>query len=432
MTKKGTFKMNRIALFALAMVLSMSLVLPVFATPGEKVSLGTEENPAKAALTKIFQMPENTDTPDIEFEFTFEPIAFDDSDDPDDMAKFPAEDLDITVEFSNSSISITDEDIGVKTLMIQEEIFKDVDWKHEGKYEFLVKETQNTYNITDEFEEKMIYSQGQYGVEVYIMEGKDGKLFVFAILAKIVVHDESNKDENIGDKVIVDPGTDKELTIEGDHSRMIFTNIYVKNNGTPEITDPEDPDPEEIDEFSTLKITKKVDDKGDKTQSFNFRATVDLPAVGDLEDDWDSYTAYKVGKDAANNIHIEEIIFTVGDEKTFTLKHGEYLAFTDMHVGASFIAQEDGIQNFTPDYIIVKNGNSEAKVIGDKGKLLSTGLKRIGESDNRADYTNTQGMVTPTGISVDNLPYIVLIMASVFALAGYIAIKFRLKGKSNA
>ena len=425
MTKKGTLNMKRIVYFALAMVLGMSLVLPAFADP---VSVAkSEAEPAKAALTKIFQMPGGTNTPDIAFTFEFEPEAFDYNEaNKSKLPPIPS----FNVNFSEADNAKIGGD--VKTYIKETEILKDIDWPEEGVYTYSVTEKKDTYKLgtIDEFEEKLIYSPAKYDIEVYVAQGEQG-LYILAIAAYIVINDDSNKDEEVGEKVDPTPGGDP--SIEGDYSKMIFTNTYVKNNGTPEITDPEDPeDPEVIDDYAVFKVTKTVDDKGDKDKPFSFKAKVNVPAIGVDPAEQVEYMAYLVKKDAAGKLVVTEKPFKLNDEESFELKHGEYLAFTDMHVGASFNVTEEGTPNYTPSYTFVKDSKPVDNDKAAKGEPLSTGLRRIGETKNSADYLNTAGLTIPTGISVDNLPYIVLIIASLFALVGYIAIKTRMNAKTNA
>jgi len=51
---------------------------------------------------------------------------------------------------------------------------------------------------------------------------------------------------------------------------------------------------------------------------------------------------------------------------------------------------------------------------------------------NMAEFTNTYDMVAPTGISVNDLPYVVLIGIAVAALVGFIIFKSRKREENDA
>jgi hypothetical protein len=56
----------------------------------------------------------------------------------------------------------------------------------------------------------------------------------------------------------------------------------------------------------------------------------------------------------------------------------------------------------------------------------TSGSKLVGETTaaaSHADFTNTREEITPTGIIMNNLPYVGLILLAVAALIAYIAVK---------
>jgi hypothetical protein len=55
-----------------------------------------------------------------------------------------------------------------------------------------------------------------------------------------------------------------------------------------------------------------------------------------------------------------------------------------------------------------------------------------GKNSNYAKYTNTRATVTPTGVNVDDLPYVALIALVLVALGGYIVFAARKRSSNNA
>jgi hypothetical protein len=64
-------------------------------------------------------------------------------------------------------------------------------------------------------------------------------------------------------------------------------------------------------------------------------------------------------------------------------------------------------------------------VDGTEGQPLSTGNHFLKEKIDRADFANKYKTVTPTGIAVNDLPYIVMIALAISGLAAFVALKSR-------
>ena len=128
---------------------------------------------------------------------------------------------------------------------------------------------------------------------------------------------------------------------------------------------------------------------------------------------------------------------------TFTLAHGEDLKFEDLTPG---VADADGITGLpagvtytlteaaAPQYIAVakfyNNDTTEKTENGSVNTALkipdtATGVITLGDVKNESIWTNTREVVTPTGILLNNLPFILLIVVSIGGFVGYIAHKRR-------
>ncbi|MCL2031427.1 MAG: hypothetical protein FWG93_07755 [Oscillospiraceae bacterium] len=428
MTRKiSMFKLT--TSLAMALILSLSLALPALADPPTDPitwDFGTEEHPAKAALTKILEMGHGTTTPTADFIFEFEPTSFDGRTTPEALATIPKirTDWTVTLGFTGANTGTTVN--GTKTIIRESgDLFEGINWPKTGVYVYTVSEREKTYTIDDEFKEDMIYSEAVYDLYVYVSEGKGGTRYVYAVGAVIVAADSSNEDD-VGSKV--DP-TPKDPDVTGDYSKMVFTNTYLKRT-----TDKED----EIDK-NAFEVSKEVEGAIlDEGKYFEFSVTVSNPTVLDKEEQ--TYRAYvlneagavvtaeenyaSLGTDGKLQKYIE---FETGQPLTVHLKHGQRLIFTDLYVGGSFTVTEAAEADYTPRSVLTLDGDS-TNIPGAEGMPLTvpvSGVAYLGESTNSAAYTNAYKLVAPTGISVDNLPYAVMLLAALAALVIAMAVKAR-------
>ena len=264
------------------------------------------------------------------------------------------------------------------------------------------------------------------------MANGDNGLYVQYITAWRTAGDDG---EDLEDDEKVDPtpggGGDEGFKF----SHMTFTNIYKKTNGGG-TTDPTK---------TVLDITKTVTGtSANETSYFKFDVTVNDPKVGDPADSYIAYVYDKDGivSDLKNNytdlttVEIDTddksnqyFVFTPGDEMTILLKHGQKLGFVDLPVGASFKVTEQGAAEYTASYDLILNGGTAINVVADNiGDALSapkTGTALIGEKKNSVAFVNERDFKVPTGISVNNLPYIVMIAMAIAALALYMTVRFR-------
>lgn len=141
-----------------------------------------------------------------------------------------------------------------------------------------------------------------------------------------------------------------------------------------------------------LSVTKNVEgNMGDKTKFFDIKVTVTNP------DDGKTYPAsYTVtgGSEPSNPNTI-----TAGTQTTFKLKDDETITIANLPYGVTYAVTEVDYEaeGYTTTYQN-ENGN-------------------IAAADVAATVTNTKGITVDTGISLDSLPYIVLLVVSMSALA---------------
>jgi len=282
-----------------------------------------------------------------------------------------------------------------------------------------------------------VYSGAAYNITAYVKEKTDKSgYYVYAIGATIELDDEGNKPANAGEKIVAPPGGDGSGGITGNFSQIIFTNKYTKNQGG---TDPV--------KDSVLAISHAISgDFGDKTKSFAYTVTVTKPATEpNANKTYKAYVMDEAGKivtnisgivasqyiknDATYGNYIE---FKTADPVNVNLIHGQYLSFVDLQVGASFASGVAGEVDYTPGYGLTLDGVTGTGVTGTANTALSFTAQRVGEKANAAAFVNTYKNITPTGISVDSLPYVSLIAAAAIALVAYVIVKSRKASDKDA
>ena len=420
---------------ALKLIISLSLVImlglgafmPVLAA--DYAQAGDKDHPAQAAITKLLHMPAGTSTPAATFNFQFKPIEFDD--DEYDGNNMPSID-DIEISFDGTE-NAPEDDIsttpGKKTVYKESEniIASVVEWPRGGIYRYEVTEEAGTYSTpgsagyTDEVE----YSKAMFLIEVYVDNKNDGsgETYVKYIVAKRMKNYDGSPVGGSGSKVDPTPGGDPE---EGTYySQMIFNNTYMKKTGGTDPTNPAD---------TVLEISKTV--TGDfyaDDDLFHFDVTINNPAVGiNLSS---TYLGYIVQYDVTEKKDVvvgSPITFTVDSPQVVDLMHGQRLTFTTLPVGAKFEAMEAGIKDYTAKLDLMLNGDITKSGNSIDQKELSTGVQFISEGEDRADFINVYKTVTPTGIGVDDLPYIVIIALTLVSLGAFIILIYRKNVKRAA
>lgn len=189
----------------------------------------------------------------------------------------------------------------------------------------------------------------------------------------------------------------------GKTDKILFTNTYTKNN-------------------ATLTIEKNTTGKyADKTKEFKFEITFTKSPMSEKT----SFTG---------NIGSEPVVCTAETPKSFTLADGEQLVFSNLPVGTTYVVKELAASDgYTPSVTVVENrtttvNNRTAVLEGDALDTLREGGKKnlVGEYENTVTFTNThQGGVVPTGILMNNLPFILLVAVAIVAFVSLAVIKRR-------
>lgn len=275
-----------------------------------------------------------------------------------------------------------------------------------GKYEYTVTETQTADPIVANSEhEKMIMSQAEYTMDVYVTDGATGTEISNIVVNK-VKDDAGQKDTGK-----VDIGNT-------DTNKFNFTNTYVQEAGTG--TKPTDPDPT-YNENGSLKVSKAVVNANGTTTTpdaeFEFTATFAFPT----ETDANTLGGIK----AANG---DTVTSVEGGTYTFKLKANENMKFTGVPVGTTITVKESAAKNYKGSAEITINGNKLTPVAATS---YNTELKavnnneKLGQKQNTVDVTNTYNDVPVTGIIMNTLPYVLMIALCGVALIAFVGFKRR-------
>ena len=269
-------------------------------------------------------------------------------------------------------------------------------YQEAGKYEYTVIENQTaTPPITDGAHEKMIMSKAEYTMDVYVSNADNG----FEISNIIVNKKQDDKGETAEGKVNIS-NTDK--------NGFNFTNTYVQEAGTGE--NPSNPG-EDYNTYGSLSVSKTINGNGgtaSTTDEFSFQATFNFPAGTD---------ASTLGGVKANGT---AITLTNG-AYDFTLKNGKNEKFTGLPVGTTMTVTESATPNYKGSAAVVINGVTQDTVTASKyDEAITVSDKKLGQKKNAVDVTNTYNNVPVTGIIVNNLPYIAMIVIGAAALVVYV------------
>jgi len=414
---KKLFKVATSAILALLLVANLGLA--AFAAEGDDAT-------PTLALTKELQVPAGVTTPEATFTFEFETES--DLELPDVTLSFGAED---EANENGSIVKITDD------------LLEGVTFPHAGEYVYTVTETADTYVAEDN--ETMTYSLAEYTVRVLVKnadtdgDGDDDELVIDNVIVEKETDDNGQEpedtDETDGEAVKVDASLPEAGTGEGGEgsgsgsgegsgegsgsgegegsgnassadggNSFRFVNVYAKTTAV---------DPE-TNEAKSLEISKTVTGEyGDKTKLFSFELTLKKASTLTDEAQYVYYIA-----DADGEIEDTRASITTGTPVEFQLAHGQKLVLLNAHIGTTYDLTETGVAEYTASATVVENGVSTTED-GTEGTDFTLEDKLIGEEDNSAAVTNAHDAdsIIETGITINNLPYIMLVVVAVLGIA---------------
>ena len=394
--------MKKLVTASIAAVTALSVFrgVPTFADDNDVATAKANgETSAKVSINKVLNIAEGITTPEATFTFTFTPKTGTSSNGA------PYETIDSTngqITDKNVSYSGTDVLATGQTNIKKEtgDIFREVNYTHAGEYVYTVAEKQNVgWKVIQKNGSPidfMTYDNRNYEMHVIVKNKTTGGTYISSVYFKQVSPSVNGK---------VKP-SESGTTYKYD----LFTNIYRKNAG--KITDPNEPNPNKpnvskVDPNAKSLVIKKVVSgaTADKSKDFTFKLTFTKASTETSQ----SITG-KIGETSKT--------FVYGQETTITLRHDQSLVFDTIPAGTRYKLVETGSQGYTASATYKENGASK-----NQAGTVSTNFTQdsilIGEKPNDNTITNSLPDVTPTGLLIDNLPFILMIG---LGLAGFVVL----------
>ena len=382
-------KLNKLVaiLVAMAMILSLGIISAFAADVNET---------GKAYFTKTWDAPEGVKTPAQTFSFT--------------VVQDKEAGVNNTATIQGQNISYAAEETGTKssTDLLAGQTWKDANDKVvPGVYVYTVKETipdaavdnkvvetVKTNNDKTTTTKTTTYSDKTYTMKVYV--DKNGNV------TGVVVTEEGQDQKKTSDEPTT--GEDGKVQANGFNFRNTYSE---KVENTPNGTIPDEPgDKDGASAYVEKKVTAENEALIDDNQEFGFSTTVTFPEI----DPADSYTA-KIVKADGTSAGKADVVFTKAEPtKTYNLKNGERLVFTNIDLGATYTATETtkAIDGYT-----YKSGEV-------------TDPETITAAKNGAQIINNYDKATtPEGILISNLPYIALALVAIGGLVAYVVVRRR-------
>ncbi|MDO5100654.1 MAG: DUF5979 domain-containing protein [Eubacteriales bacterium] len=284
-----------------------------------------------------------------------------------------------------------------------ENIFAAAAYTQPGEYIYGVKEEQTGFTANAQATDRLTYDQSEYDMHVIVKQKTDKSGYYISSVYFKRTKDETGAADNAGAKK--DPGENG----NGSATYELFNNTYTKDAGKEE---PNDPTPDA--NKKSLTISKTVEGAfGDKSRDFEFTLTVNKP-----------HTETAATVDAKKGA--DTVTVTYGTPTTFKLKHGESLTFDRLPAGANYTLVETGTKNYKAKMDYKENGEDKTVAEGAEAASATATTVLIGEktNDNRVTNTFQDNNITPTGLLINNLPFILMIIGAI-ALIGFTMISKR-------
>lgn len=398
--KKTFLKKLVTASIAAVTALSVFRGVPTFADDNDVATAkATGETSAKVSINKVLNIAEGITTPEATFTFTFTPKTGTSS----NGASYE------TISDSNGKIAAKNVVYSKSDLLQPNQtsikkdtgnIFESVTYTHAGEYVYTVAETQNVgwaqILKNSVAIDSMTYDNRSYEMHVIVKNKQSSGVYISSVYFKLVSTSSTAK---------VKPSEKGEL-----YKYDLFVNTYRKNAGkitNPNEPTPNKPKPENFNPGAKSLVIKKLveGDSADKTKDFTFKLTFTKAST----DDQGTF----VGQVGSTSYTFEN-----GKEKTITLHHDQSLVFDNLPAGTRYKLVESGSQGYKATASYNENGVIRNQTGTASADFTQTSIL-VGEKTNDNTITNSLPNVTPTGLLIDNLPFILMIG---LGLAGFVVL----------
>lgn len=389
--KKTMMKKIVTGVVAAGTILSL-LQVPNVLAENEVASSQNEKN-VVVKVNKELDIAEGITTPTATFSFKFVPKEGQNS------ANVPYE----KVTATNGTIPNRTVTYGASDTLPQgktaitkatDDIFAGVTYENAGEYVYTVSEEQTGWTALANNIDTLTFDTKTYEMHVFVKNKSQGTGTYISNVYFVDTTAGSTTAATAKKAGNAEPGTEGGSKV---YKYDLFKNKYTKKAGktgdSPSTINPN---------ADALTITKKVaGGLASKTKNFTFKLTFKAAST----DETGTYTGTKGA---------EQIQFTKDVEKEFTLHDGESLVFPDLPAGTKYTLKEEGTSGYTPSSAYKENGTLKNGAAGTQSQAYTVADVLIGEKENNNIVTNTLPEVTPTGLLIDNLPFIIMIGLGLF------------------
>jgi len=445
------------------------LALCLGALPAATVMANDPMLPQSAAITKILRTAIGLDVdtiPELVFTFEFTEVGIDGDETADAKSNMPAI-SDVTITFATDMMTLASPltnpyNASGMTHYVMEKEFIDAAtfthaWSNAGVYEYLI--TEKTTFVADPpleqtkstggYDETVVLSEASYTFFLFVEEHPDtGELF----LAGFGAYRETADDGSISvGKADPTPG--------GNQDTYFWSQVIFNNNFLRDYDDDDDPPPTPDPDYAALIVSKDLDGKGlvdaDSETKYTFSITLieselyasfypdDMPSEH-YAYVWDiaagAVVADLSGRDDASSIDstsydYDVYVFPMGGTTTFELYPGEQLCFVSLPDGTGYEITENATPFFQPTYSIITAGADVNSFSGSTGYAFSfQETEYVGHTNqtnenlkNEAAWVNICNFNPTTGLSLNDLSFIGLIVLAVGGLILFVVVKSRRK-----
>lgn len=376
---------------------SLAVASSTFLAGGVADALNGQQDGAqspKLIIKKVLNLPESgVTTPTETFKFKFEKHSKNGkTDKKDDCPEINEQKINYT---NNDNTDGDANKEGKQIIKGTGDALTGVAFKEAGQYTYTVKETSNS--TAD-----MTYSKAEYLVSIFTKKDSTGKVVVSHIQIKKEKNDKGTAETNPAKKEYK-PGS---ATDKYKDNTFEFGNNYDKKDGNDNSTGTT------IQENDKKGFVLRKEVKGDNSnqdEKFKFKIKAEKPKGSSSTDTkFDYYVVNKAG----NKGNKQE--GTYGKDFEVELKHGERIVFGKILLGSKVSAEETFDAGYTQSVANTSKMNGATVTVAN----LKTGMVIGDGGDNVINFENTQQ--SATGILLNNLPFIALILVAGAGIAFFI------------
>ena len=343
-----------------------------------------DTNAKKLIIKKVLNLPaEGVGTPVETFTFKFEKHS---KNGKENLATELPTIANQTIGYTVADATDGDNTVlGKQVIKMSSDVLANINFPSAGQYTYRVTEVTPQNPTAD-----MNYSKASYLVSIFTKTTVQNTVVVDSIQIKKEKEDNGTAD-NSATKTAYNPGTDN----NGTGNNFVFNNKYDKKDGN---NNPNGNDIVAADKKGFVLQKKIIGDNANLDERFTFKLKVEKPVGSNSSDANFKYYVVSAG---AKGTEQTGAYGTTGVD--VILKHNDRVVFSSVLLGSKVSAEETVDGGYTQGIgasstlngqpVTTTNDLKAGKVIGDSG-------------DNVINFTNTQQ--TPTGILLNNLPFIVL------------------------